>query len=280
MRFGPYRGAALLALAAATFLAAPQALRADPVLYVDDANGVLGKVDVATGGVTIIGSTAQALTDIAFDPTGGLWGLTSTDLYRINATTGAATLVGAHGINGGNALVFGADGTLYAAGSNTTNLYQLNTATGAGTDLGNIGYTSSGDLAFNGGRLYLTASSFASDYLVSINLAAGTLGIIVGPIGYQQVFGLATASSGTLYGVSGTQVISIDTTTGAGTFVSNYAGHGLQAAFGTGFVTEAGAPPVVPLPGAAAMGLALLGLTAAGGAARRHRANRPALLAA
>jgi len=50
-----------------------------------------------------------------------------------------------------------------------------------------------------------------------------------------------------LYGVSGTQVFSVNTATGAGTPKSNYAGGVLTAAFGSSFVTEA----VIPLPAAA-----------------------------
>jgi hypothetical protein len=35
-----------------------------------------------------------------------------TNLYEIDKSTGASTLIGFHGISGGSALVFGADGTL------------------------------------------------------------------------------------------------------------------------------------------------------------------------
>ena len=73
---------------------------AAPILYIDDENGVLGTVDVATGVATVIGSTGVALTDIAFAPTGELYGISFTDLYKINPNTGAAKLIGVHNIPG------------------------------------------------------------------------------------------------------------------------------------------------------------------------------------
>src|SRR4051812_18695250 len=50
------------------------AVVAPPQIWIDDANGNLGKVNVATGAVTFIGPTGYSLTDIAFDPSGQLWG--------------------------------------------------------------------------------------------------------------------------------------------------------------------------------------------------------------
>lgn len=67
---------------------------AAPVLWVNDTGGNIGTVDVATGTVTVIGNTHQTLVDIAFDPDGNLYGITFTQLFQINKTTAAATLVG------------------------------------------------------------------------------------------------------------------------------------------------------------------------------------------
>src|SRR5436190_2757551 len=87
---------------------------AAPILWVDDSDGTLGTVDVATGLATVIGQMPVVMTDIAFDPSGNLWGITFTELYRINQTTAGVTLVGSLGTSA-NSLVFGADGTLYTA---------------------------------------------------------------------------------------------------------------------------------------------------------------------
>src|SRR4026209_2268979 len=72
----------------------------------------------------------------------------------------------------------------------------------------------------------------------------------VGPFGVSGVFGLATGDNGVLYAVAGTNVYTVNTTTGAATNPVDFGGHGLFTANGQSFFTEAGAqvPPAVPAP--------------------------------
>lgn len=242
------------------------AAAAAPIMYVHDSGGTLGRVDVATGNVQLIGSMGVQMTDIAFDPDGDLFGLTFTGLYSINASTGASTFIGNHGVNGGNALVFGADGTLYAAGTLTSGLYSLSTATGAGTLLGSMGFASAGDLAFNGGNLYLASTS---NQLVKVDLATLPGSVAVGAFGVPDVYGLATGDNGMLYAVAGTTVYEVDTATGAASNGVNYGGQGLGLAYGESFYTEAGAPTPTPVPEPST-----LMLLAAGGLASLLSARR------
>ena len=196
---------------------------------------------------------------------GNLWGINGgNQLFSINSTTAAATLVGSTLTGFINSLVFGPGGVLYAAGSN---LYSLNTSTGVGTQIGaGNGYNSSGDLAFVGGTMYLSSDPSANDSLWSIDLTTGQ-GINIGAIGANAVFGLATPDNVTLYGLSGQTVLAINTLNGAGTAVVNYSGGGMTAAFGTAFFTEAGAP--IPEPSALSLvAFALLGL---GWASKRQK---------
>jgi hypothetical protein len=158
--------AALCILTLAAFSTVPG--WAGPVLTIDDSNGNIGTVDVVTGAVTFIGpstifnvpsTVGPTFTDIAYNSTGALFGVTFTNFYTISTTTGIATLVG--GLGGPhpdiNALVFSPTGTLYTA---SDTLYTINTATGLATALPNplgAGIKSAGDLAFLNGKLYLTA---------------------------------------------------------------------------------------------------------------------------
>lgn len=217
---------------------------ATPILWIDDVAGNIGTVDIATGTVNVIGSAGVVLTDIAFDPDGELWGISFTNLYRLSKVTGAAALVGTTGIPMGNALVFDTSGTLYAAGASENELFTVDTTTGAGTSIGTVGSRSAGDLAFNGGDLYM---SNRNDRLVKIALAPTVSGTAIGPFGFSDVYGMATGDNGVLYGASGTDVFSVDVSTGQGTLVINYAGHGLLGANGTAFVNEAPEPSSLAL---------------------------------
>ena len=230
---------------------------AAPIMYVHDQDGVLGTVDVESGATTTIGSMGVVMTDIAFDPLGNLFGISFTGLYAIDHLTASAAFIGNHSIAGGNALVFGADGTLYGAGNSSTNLYTLDAATGASTSVGNMGFLSGGDLAFNMGSFYLASSSAQ---LVSVNPATGA-GTLIGDFGVSNVFGLATGDDGVLYGVAGTSIFTVNPLTGAGVNPVSFAGQGLSNAFGQSFLSEAGALAAVP-DGASSLLLAAMGLGA------------------
>lgn len=242
----------------------------------------LATVDVATGRTSVIGNTIDTfdrsilLTDIAFDPTGNLFGISFDNLFSVNTITAAVTRIGRLGTTSegaeprlgpieGNAtgLVFAADGTLYMAGST---LYKVDTHTGLSTAVGSgIGFQSAGDLAFIGGELYMATSDHR---LVKIDTTTG-VGIDIGPIGVTNVFGLATPDNVTLYGMAGQTVFTIDTRTGAAGALVSFDPALVSSAAGGAFRSEAGAPISEPAS-LALVGLALL----AAGAARRRAAAR------
>jgi hypothetical protein len=195
---------------------------------IDDANN-LAIVDIAAKTVRIIGNTGIFLNDIAFDPTGRtLYGISGDSLYTIDQTSALPTLVGLLGVGMADttSLVVSPTGTIYTA---NTYLYTVIPNTGAATLVGNGGdwYQSSGDLVFLGNQLYLSSKySLASDYLVLLDPLTGAAKN-VGLINFANVFGLATNDDVTLYGFTGTKVITIDPAIGAGTLFWNMSGMGL-----------------------------------------------------
>jgi hypothetical protein len=235
--------------AIATAVACNAALAA-PSLWISDSDGTLGTVNLADGAVSIVGQMRVVMTDIAFDAQGDLWGVSSASaLYRINHDTAAVQLVGGIGQRV-NSLVFGDDGTLYAA---HTWLMRINPATGAATMIGGQGgFKSSGDLAFVNGNLYLSSMAPAADTLYRIDARTGAGTAVGSGIATGAVYGLATDDNIHLYGVSGNQVLAIDLGTGVGRVMHTYSSQGgLDQAFGTAFTTEAVA--VIPEPPAAWM---------------------------
>ncbi len=205
-----------------------------PIIWIDDGNGVIGRVDVGSGNVTILGSSGTFLTDLAADSAGNLWSVSFGRLYRLNNTTGASTFIGNLGNVGFvNSLVFGPNGTLYAA---SDRLFTIDTTTGAATAVGSIGFHSGGDLAFVNGELFMVSTL---SQLVRVNTATGA-GTLVGSIGVTNLFGLASTGSGSLLGTADTSIYHIDLLSGAATFLMDYGGSGLSGAFGASIYVAPG----------------------------------------
>ena len=262
---------ALAAICAALLLSAESA-NAAPILYVSDDAGRIARVDVVTGEVEIIGNTGVPLTDIAFDTNGNLFGISFDDFYSIDLTTAAsATLIGRHGISNANALTFGPNNTLYAAGFDVDSaLYRVDPETGLASSLGNTGVASAGDLAFNGGQLYLAALDFsnvtAPFQLVRIDLASDLASVVnsqsVLPI--VNVVGLATGDDGMLYGVSNTgRLILVDLVNGASILPLPLDVFESSQSFSSGASALPVAPELVPVPEPSTILLVGAGLLAA-----------------
>lgn len=217
-------------------------------LWISDASGKLGTIDLSTNTVTVIGNTGVVLFDIAWSPSGELWGVDNYRVYKINSTTAQITVVGSLGAFA-NALTFNQDGTLYAAGG--SGIYTVNTTTGTATQIGTLPVVSGGDLAFLNTDLYLSTSN---SELYKINLANPANSQKVGGFGILNVYGIAATSiNGVIYGAgAGRQIVQVDVNTGHATPFLTYEG-GLGDAYGMAFRQEAIVdpepyyPPIQPL---------------------------------
>ncbi len=179
-------------------------------------DGALYDVRLPSGQVNVIGSTNDQLTDIALSPSNILWGIGFGALYTVDQQTGAATFsksVNAGSINGADVAP---NGTLWISGG--TALSTLDTQSGTVTFVAGFpnGSTSSGDLAWVGSRLLATATSGNNDELVEFDVVNKTSKVI-GACGFACIWGLAAYGT-TLYGLTCEgRILSIDTTSGAGT---------------------------------------------------------------
>jgi len=214
------RAWSIAAAGAALLIGAGRDALAAPVLYAVATNSAFGTIDVATGTFTMTGTvsglTSGELGDLARLPGGPLYAMTSSSaLAIVNPATAATTVVGSSG-NSIFAIKFRGDGVLF--GASNTDLYTIDTTTGAATHVGSFGTPTSTywDLSFDdAANLFLTRSTGT---LYSVNVATGAA-TSIGSIGYSAV--ATDFDDGTLYGfTTDDQVISIDTTTGAGTLVA------------------------------------------------------------
>ena len=218
------------------------------LLYVSSGNGSNGYLetyDVSAGTKTVVGptndSSAHYLTDLAWSPSGTLYGIDFTNIYTINPATGAVTRIGSFSGNSFNGLVFDAGGTPYISSVNDGDIYTFNLASlstssatavtlkfsSPATTPNGEALDSAGDLAWIGNELYYTVagSSFTTFYLYKVP-AGGTATQLVGQIktaagtAISNVFGLSTDGYGTLYAQADTALYTLDKTTGIATTVN------------------------------------------------------------
>jgi len=157
------------------------------VVYVASSNGQIGKLDVLTGGYTLINASPGALIGGLGFHSGVLYGLDSgANLDTINQTTGQATLVGPTGqsVSGGWGLGATNDGAVYMQGDGQVST--VNLTSGASTPLpSSLGFATGSVLAGDpSGNLYIDDTGNGNLYSVNRSTGApsliGTMSALVG----------------------------------------------------------------------------------------------------
>lgn len=196
-------------------------------------------INQKTGVDTTIGvnGTGVALSTLTNLANGSLWGVdyNTGDLYEVNPSNGATTLIGSTGLggldgvsSGGNSLASDGTNLFYTFGANSpSSLFKLSTTTGASTLIGATGVTG------------IIGSAFAGPTFIS-----------------GQLYGFTSDGSTYL----------INTSTGDATLLNS---NGIEDIFGGVGIITAVATPAVPLPPAAWSALSLLAGLAGIAAIRR-----------
>jgi hypothetical protein len=206
------------------FASIQQAAAQNKLLYFHENISVgagFGTINLDTLELNVISTDVGfPLTDIAFSPTGELYGIGFANFVKIDPARG--TILETKpltGIPGANALVFGTDSTLYAAGNGSSQLFTIEFSgpTAVGTPFGKIGngVASAGDLAFDlNGNLFLSA---LGNELWRLDVSRRppdlntNMGMKVRDFNSQftNVFGIATAPDGRLLGYGTTKIFEI-----------------------------------------------------------------------
>jgi hypothetical protein len=142
-------------------------------------NGTLFATNPAKGALMSIGSASGVNIDDFGSTTTGLYAVSfggTQDLYSINPSTGAATLIGPTGLGYGSWRGLSTNsGALYFADG--ANLYTLNTTTGAATLVGAFGGSAEmGVLLTEGGVLYGGDDVHNTVDTINISTGAATVG--------------------------------------------------------------------------------------------------------
>jgi len=175
MRLGFLAGCAL----AAALLSAPA--QAGTLFALENATDQLYQIDTGTLAVSLVGAlgTDANFAGLAYDnATGTLYGIGGRDnanLFSISTTTGAATLIGSHGVNDLFGLEFDSStGTLYGSQfSGGSGLYTLNTTTGAATAINAAMSRGIGGLAYDSTRGELVGIEDGNGDLYAIDRTTG-----------------------------------------------------------------------------------------------------------
>lgn len=152
-------------------------------------------------------------------------GAPTSDLYSLNQTTGAATLIGAIGKNVGDLTNVG--GGLVGIDLSSNSLWTISTSNGAASNnvaiTGTTGQITS--IAWNPLTNVLygdTTNAFSgSDILYSINVTTG-VATSIGGLGATNLFGLGFGQDGALFGTDQIgKLYSVNTSTGSAGVVGN-----------------------------------------------------------
>ena len=197
----------------------PTATPAPCQFYGIDATSALWVIDPIAITAEEVGDTGiSGITDIAITSDNVIIGITETEAYEIDPTTGDATLIASEPwLADQNALDATADGKLLVGG--VTALISYDPATGNKSNEGTMGggRVFSGDIATVSATSALATAKVpngggVNDHLYRFNLSSNT-STDEGDLGFPKVFGLDVGCDGALYGMVATnppQLLRVD----------------------------------------------------------------------
>lgn len=218
-------------------------------IFIHDANRLFGYYDTRIGVVDRIGRLDRVLTDVAFAPSGELFGITFSALYKVDPTSGRTTLVGRLPSSGANGLVARDDGTLVAT-TLSGRWIELDANGGVlATRILPLGATSAGDVnaykSGGGSASKWVMAARGDSFLVTGDPADGARDPVLVRHGIPSLFGLAGAGDNILFGAAGARILKVDPTTGTSELVADLSSLGFRSISGASWVGPLLEKPVV-----------------------------------
>jgi 6-phosphogluconolactonase (cycloisomerase 2 family) len=185
--------------------------------------GARTPIVTVTGAANIQGLAYDKQLDILYGAANG-----NDSLYRINMTTGAATLIGAFGV--GDIQPHGLEyddstGALYMGSSTNGTFYSVNKTTGQATAIGVHGLVQNTNFGYNSNSDVMYATNSSTDSFYTVNRATGAL-TLVGALGGGSTFPNALAfnyNTNVMYMTDTTtdSLYTINLATGAATLIGS-----------------------------------------------------------
>lgn len=179
-------------------------------LWINTGTLELVKIDISNNQVTVVGTTPQYYTDIAFGNDDNLYACSLNTLYKLDQNTAAETYISAFPISASDimvGLVGDNQGNLWACSADQSNgggnIYKMPIAGCCSGSIlvGHVQLSPAGDLAFKNGELFMACSN---NELLKINLNGAQNSIVsttvVGLMAVSApVLGIATDANGVSY---------------------------------------------------------------------------------
>ena len=181
-------------------------INANTLYHFNASNGAVIATVPITGSLTVTGAP-EKIVSIAYDSRNNVIYGTSdlalgggtNDLFRINTTTGAATLVGNFQVDSMYALAWNTvDGFLYGAAGAfgaASSFWKISTATAASTFIGDLTSTGNFDIAFRPEDNVLFMASSGSNALYTVNTATAAETLVGSYGSATNIAGLAFAGA-------------------------------------------------------------------------------------
>ncbi|CAG0936883.1 hypothetical protein TFLX_05779 [Thermoflexales bacterium] len=181
-----FPGQTLVASVANTYYGMDFDPNANTLYALNDTTDQLGTINLSNGVFTSLvscppGGGAASWSGLSIDPeTGVFYGSTTTDLYTIDPTTGASTLLGPFGTTLMIEVAVSPSGEMYGHDIGTDSIYRINKTTGAATLIGLTTYSANFaqgmDFDNDDGTLYIFLyQSGGANVFGTVNLTTGAV---------------------------------------------------------------------------------------------------------